>query len=384
MNNNHILFIGGFPPKQGVGSPIIIDRHLKRLPNTHEISIVAPEQTFINIDFPEAWRLIRMPKRRWWWLPYRYTVPLLQKVRFWYWRTECEKILRHERPSVILTVLQDKHSVFSAYLSKSWQIPLITILHDQEELWAKSDKEYNWIKENWKFVINQSTKVLPVSIELSRVYCINNPSKVFKLMPIPEGGFKDFIKWKDEFKISPTIAYAGSIYPSQISCFKKIATVISKINGKFLLVTDAKKSEVLELLNSHSNIEHQEPFPENIDVINYLANNASCIIVSYPLDLHIHPWAITCFPSKLVEFCHLGLPILIIAPTTTSLGKWSLEHNWLSYLSNMDEEKLLLTLSNMTEKQKWLQMASQSITVAQSEFNPEYIQAQFESAISIG
>ncbi|MBJ7296114.1 MAG: hypothetical protein JHC73_07280, partial [Dolichospermum sp.] len=89
-------------------------------------------------------------------------------------------------------------------------------------------------------------------------------------------------------------------------------------------------------------------------------------------------------PSKLVEFCHLGLPILIIAPTTTSLGKWSLEHNWLSYLSNMDDDKLLLTLSNMTEKQKWLQMASQSITVAQSEFNPEYIQAQFESAISIG
>jgi hypothetical protein len=383
MDNNHILFIGGCPPKQGVGSPIIVDRHLKRLSSAYQVSIVAPEQTFINVTFPESWRLIRMPNRRWWWLPYRYTVPQLQKARFWCWRKECEKVLCHERPSIILTVLHDKYSVFSAYLSQYWQIPLITILHDQEELWAKSNKEYNWIRENWEFVINQSTKVLPVSIELSRAYNINCSNKVSKLVPIPEGSFNQLIKWRDEFKFSPTIAYAGSIYPSQISCFKKIATAMSKINGKFLLVTDSKKQGVLGLLDSHSNIEHQEPFPENMDVINYLANNASSIIVSYPLDLNIHPWCITCFPSKLVEFCHLGLPILIIAPTSTALGKWSLENNWLSYLSDMDDDKLLLTLSNMTKKEEWLQMANQSINVAKSEFNPELIQVQFEDAISI-
>jgi len=383
MNNNHILCVFGSPPRQGLTGPVILDRHLKRLPSKYEISIVAPEQSFDGLTFPDEWRLIPIPMRRWWWIPYRYQVPKLQEVRFWYWRQECEKVLKVSRPTIILTILHDTYSVFSAYLSKIWQIPLIVILHDQMELVDKSDKFADYVKKNWKYVLDQATVILPVSFELSISYQINEINKIKLLLPIPEGNRNTFVEWEEQFKLSPITAYAGNIYSAQIPDFRKVAKSLSKVNGRLLLIVPMS-IEVKGLLSDCPNVDYHEPFKNNADVIEYLSQYASSILVNYPLDINTMPWISTSFPSKLVEFCHLGLPILIIAPTTTSLGKWSLEHNWLSYLSNMDDDKLLLTLSNMTEKQKWLQMASQSITVAQSEFNPEYIQAQFESAISIG
>jgi hypothetical protein len=114
MNNNHILCVFGSPPRQGLTGPVILDRHLKRLPSKYEISIVAPEQSFDGLTFPDEWRLIPIPMRRWWWIPYRYQVRKLQEVRFWYWRQECEKVLKVSRPTIILTILHDTYSVYSS------------------------------------------------------------------------------------------------------------------------------------------------------------------------------------------------------------------------------------------------------------------------------
>ncbi|MBC1295093.1 hypothetical protein GNF11_08845 [Nostoc sp. UCD122] len=381
--HQHILVSLGSAPKQGPGSPIIIDRHLKRLPSSWQISIVAPEESFADTNMPDSWQLLSIPMRRWWWPPYRRQIPKLLETRFLCWQMECEKIFLRERPTAIVTVLHDIYSVFAAYLSKIWQVPLSVIVHDQEELWAKSELEYHWIKRNWQAVLNQATRVWTVSSELANTYNIMDTSKVSILLPIPEGRQQKFVEWKDRFKTSPVIAYAGSIYPSQVSSFFKIASLLEKLNGTLLLVTPLNRPGIPDLINNCPNIEHRELFTTNVEVINFLAEKASCILVPYPLDLAEHPWAATCFPSKLVEFSHLGLPAIILAPLDTALGNWAIRHKWDSYLTNMDEEMLLEILYELTEKEKWTKMANQCQRVSQGEFNPELIQSQFESELAV-
>lgn len=378
----HILFILGSPPRQGLTGPVIVDRHLRRLPDNYKISIAAPEQSFGDLEFPDSWKIIRMPKRRWWWLPYRKNVTILETLRFWYWKRECEKVLLNERPSAILTILHDVYSVFAAYLSKVWKVPLVVILHDQVEAFSNSKTCSKWFNRNWKFVFNQSTMILPVSWELANAYNLGSTGKILHLYPISEGNRDKFIEWNEKFRSFPVIGYAGNIYPSQIPVIEKIASTIESINGRLLLIVP-RQPEVVMLLHKFPNIDYREPFENNVDAINYLASHVSSILVAYPLDISKMPWVRTSFPSKLVEFCHLGLPILIIASEDTALGRWSLEHNWLSYLNNMDDDKLLSTLSSMTKEKEWRQMSDQSIAVAQGEFNPEYIQKQFESVISM-
>lgn len=377
----HILFALGCPPKQGATGPVIVDRHLKRLSDSYKVSIVAPEQSFDGIVFPNSWQLIRIPKRRWWWIPYRAQISTLQKIRFWYWRKECEKILANQKPSIILTILHDSYSVYAAYLSKIWQIPLIVLLHDQMELVDKSVNSSIWFTKNWKFVFKQASRILPVSSELANAYQLSNTGKVRQIFPIPEGNRTSFVGWKEEFGASIKIAYAGNIYPSQFPVLVRLASTLLKINGKLLIITPTSKLELLKSLNVFPNVDFIEPFTKNVDVIDYLSSKVSSILVAYPLDISEMPWISTSFPSKLVEFCHLGLPILIIAPTETALGKWAISHNWLSYLSDMDEDKLLHILNKISEENEWLKMAEQSREVAQNEFNPEIIQSQFESEI---
>jgi glycosyltransferase involved in cell wall biosynthesis len=382
--HQHILFSYCSPPMQGPGSPIIMDRHLKRLSNDWKISIIAPEQSFVNTDFPDSWQVIRMPMRRWWWPPYRLHISKSLELRFLCWRLECERVFFGERPTAIVTILKDIYSIFAAYLSKAWQIPLYVIVHDREELWSNSDLERRWIRRNYPIVLNQATKIWPVSEELGSFCKVNEATKITTLIPIPEGKNRGFAKWADEFKTSPVVAYAGSIYPSQVAHFRSVASKLEKLGGTLLLITPKDRPGILQLLDAFPNIEHREPFAKNSDVIDFLARRASCVLVPYPLNLSEHPWAATCFPSKLVEFSHLGLPIFILAPAGTALGNWAIKHGWYSYLSDMDEEKLFQMLRRLTEKTEWIEMAKQSQAVAQEEFNPDLIQAQFESELSTG
>lgn len=384
MRNQHILYTSICPPQQGPGSPIIIDRHLRKLSGDWKITIVAPQLSFNGIEFPNSWQLIQIPSRRWWWLPYRPHSPQLRLIRFWYWQRECERIFQQERPTVILTVLKDIYSIFSAYLARAWGIPLHVILHDQEEIWeTKRGEKYGLIKQNGLSVLNQATKIWTVSEELGNAYPLRNPAKISTLFPIPEGRKQGFIEWRQQFSDAPVLAYAGSIYPSQIDHLQKIAFALEKINGTLLLVVARDRPGVSELIASCPNVEYQPPFSKNADAINFLATKASCLLVPYPFDLAEHPWAITCFPSKLVEFSHLGLPILVLAPSDTSLGNWAIQQAWKCYLDCMDEAKLLLILQQLSSQKTWIEMAQQSQAVACEPFNPAHIQAQFESELVV-
>ena len=382
MQQQHILFASNSPPKQGAGSPIIIDRHLRRLSSkNYKVSILATEQSIVTENFPDSWQTIAMPMRRWWWPPYRPEIPGLLDLRFRCWQLECERVLMNERPSAILTVLKGVYSLFAAHLSKSWQIPLTVIVHDQEELWASSETESSWIRQHSIAVLNQAARVWPVSQELGDAYKVKGPSKISVFLPIPEGKHQSFVEWKDSFK-NPVIAYAGSLYVGQSDLFSSIASALKKINGTLLLIIPKDKFDLLNLPD-YSNVKYQEPFDKNVDVINFLSENASCILVPYPLDLTKHPWAATCFPSKLVEFSHLGLPLLTVAPPNTAFSNWAKRHNWLSHLSDTNEAELLKFLNQLTKKETWMKMAQESRDVAADEFNPNVIQAQFESELAI-
>jgi hypothetical protein len=379
----HILFSYGCPPRQGVGSPIIVDRHLKRLPNDWKITVVAPKQSFSDSCVPSSWQSIPIPTRRWWWLPCRPQVSVSMQVRFGYWRNECEKTLIKERPTAILTVLHDMYSVFAAYLSKIWQVPLSVIVHDQDELFATSEAEYHWIKQRSSIVLNQATKIWPVSPELAHAYRVADSSKTSIMFPIPQGVKQKNSGWRDSFRSAPVVGYAGSIYPIQVSHFYKIAAALQKIGGTLLLVTAKDNPDVLELINSFPNIKHCAPFPQNSDAIQFLGEEASCILVFYTFDISELPWTATSFPSKLVEFSHLELPILILTPSNTALGSWASRHNWYACLNEFDENKLLQIFAELTEKQTWTKMMRQTEIVVQREFNANVIQSQFESELAM-
>jgi hypothetical protein len=70
---------------------------------------------------------------------------------------------------------------------------------------------------------------------------------------------------------------------------------------------------------------------------------------------------------SIVEFSHLGLPVLILASPCTTISNWAKARQWLSHISELDNKE----------------MANQTRKVASGEFHPDLIQAQFESELAV-
>lgn len=381
----HILLVSFLPPMPGTGTPIILERHLRQLERKGwNVSIIVPEQRLpTGNKFPDSWQIIPLTARRWWWPPFRPQIAGSLEMRLHLWQLECEQILGKERPSAILTVLWDIYPLLAMRLSKRWKVPLSVIIHDQPELWAKSETEHHLLQRRSVSILNQAERIWPVSRELGEVYKLNETQKIKVLSPIPEKIYRSFVEWKIHFKTHPVVAHAGSLHPFQLPNLQSLAAALQKVNGTLLLITPGDNPVLAKLREVYPNVKHQEPFAQNRDVIKFLSDNASCILVSYSFGISEQPWAVTSFPSKLVEFSHLGLPILILAPSSTAISNWAKQRQWISYISQLDEAELLNVLNQLTIPETWLEMAKQTRKVALNEFHPDLIQAQFESELAI-
>jgi len=381
----HLLLVSFLPPMQGTGTSIILERHLLQLDRKGwKVSVVVPEHRVQSANkLSNSWQVIPLLARRWWWPPFRPQIPGSLEMRLHLWQLECERVLGREKPSAILTVLWDIYPLLAMRLSKSWKVPLSVIIHDQPELWTKSEAEHRLIRQRSATILNQAARVWPVSRELGDVYKLKETQKISVLSPIPEENSWSFSEWKSYFKSHPVVAHAGSLHQFQLPNLQSLASALQKVNGTLLLITPGNNPVLSKLLEVYPNVKYHEPFAHNRDVIKFLSDNASCILVSYSFGVSEQPWAATSFPSKLVEFSHLGLPVLILAPSSTAISNWAKEHQWLSYISQLNEAEFLKVLNKLTVKETWLEMAQQTQKVALNEFNPNLIQSQFESELAL-
>ncbi|BAY33457.1 hypothetical protein NIES2107_53530 [Nostoc carneum NIES-2107] len=386
MTNKHILLSSNILPGMGTGTRIILKRHLENL-EAHgwQVSLTAPEHELqLTNNIPNTWNIIPLPSRRWWWPPYRKRIHVSHKLRLSLFQSQCEFILNKKLPTAILTHLTGSiDSLLASHLSKTWNVPLSVIAHDQEELYASSDIDAYLTIKRTKVILEQAERIWFVSPELEKIYQLGRDKKTSILFPISESRQHTFVEWKSSFGTAPIIAHAGWLYSSQFSNLYELALALQKFNGKLLIVAAENDPTLCKLLELCPNILHHEPFEKNSGVIDFLENNASCILVSYSFEQSEQPWAKTSFPSKFVEFSHIGLPIMIMAPSDTAISNWARRYKWLSYINKLEPSILFQNIAKLTEKETWLAMAQQTREVALHEFHPKRIQEQFESELAI-
>ena len=370
----HILYVSPTLPTPGFGSSVIIYRHLKRLKDWKISIIVDDDSAAKRYELPKDWGIIKTVAPRWW-LPIKRRIPWLLNLRLNLLTAQYEKALKDERPSAILCQL-GKNSLLAYRLSKASGVPLNIILHDRWQAWNKFGTDKFMIEESASSVLNHASRVWPVSQKLGDYYKVSDPKKIKMLYPIPEGSPADFAQWQEIFKTNLTIGLAGSFHSPQLKDLENVAGALRRINGKLLIIS--KKNELIKShLKDYSNIVYKEPLPENSQLLAYLKDNVSCILISGSIDTRGEGWQLS-FPSRLVEFSHLGVPIIIVAKANTVLSNWAKLHNWVGHVESQDKKHLEGLVNAITERELWLKMAEQSRNVAQSEFDPERIQEQFE------
>jgi len=357
------------PPARGCGPPVISYRHLSRLKDW-KITILADSRAIRKArDLPESWKIIAIPR-------FCFTL-LFSKGRFARWLS----LKLDERPSLILNGF-GTNSMLAYHLSKIWNVPLSVMLHDPWEIWVKAWSERYCMRAGGvDMILNHTSKVWSNARELADIYNIRDTEKIKILHPIPEGNSDDFVGWKDSFGTNPVVAFAGSFRLHEVRIFRTLARSLRKINGTLLLIT-TNNNVVKMLLRNLPNVKFREP-GDNENVIRYIKERASCVLVPLCFDLDKHKWRKVGFPAKLSEFTHLGLPVIILTPEGTPLSSWAKKRKWYSYLNTLDSKRVLELLKETTNKESWMKMAEQSKRAALNEFNPDAIQAQFESELIV-
>ena len=356
-------------------------RHLRRMAaKGWKISIVGENGQPTRACDAEGWPVFHLSLRKAWWPPFRPENRLLRKARMKLWARECTEFFE-EPPQAIFTYLSlysEMHSEVATHYALRCGAPLSVLVYDYPpDFPGFRNQNMKPLLQRQNWILQNASQTWFVSPELADKYDIPE-SKKKVLMPMP-GGEIERAQWKEDFAQKPLIVYAGFSYPVQIDLFRKLGRAIDAAGGR-LLILSRKTPEIEELCRTEP-IESHDLFPTNLEALEFIRTNAAALLVSYTESVEEMPWITTSFPSKFVEFSHTGLPALIVAPEQSSIGIWAVKRNYPDFLTTAGPDAVRAFVQALKDEAAWNKKSDCVWRFAQTEFNPDLIQAELESQV---
>lgn len=376
-----LLYIGQ-NPTAGTGSPIIVLRHLRRFSAAGwKIIVVADYGGDYRESRAAGWTVHPLCHRRWWWPPYR---PNSKSLRWMRLRLLAREVATSSPvPDVVLGYLA-AHSDFTAHLAvhvaRTTGAPLHLLVHDDAAAFPSARGSEAVIRREHDGILHGADVCWFVSPELADCFTVTPPRRRL-LYPIPEG-WNEPALWRAEIAERPRVYYAGHVWPEQLPLLSRIATHVGASGGE--LVVMARQSAGVQALCEQDPVRWQTPFPTNQAALAHLAANAAGVLVSYADTVAAMPWCATSFPSKLVEYAHLGLPIAIVAPIDSAVGRWAKTHQFPAWFAPSDGASLRAWCDGLRNRERWIERAAVSRHLARTLFDPLRIQSELANAILAG
>lgn len=290
------------------------------------------------------------------------------------WAGQCKRMFKGLKPDAILTYLSFHSELMSevaAYYSLLSGIPMTVIIYDDALAFSAHDAaETRRIGDRFRWILRSARQRWFVSEQLAVAYGLP-PDPQTVLMPIPDG-IGERVEWRSEFSVRPKVVYAGFLYEQQYELIRQLGKVIHEAGGQLLLLS--RDTVGLRNLCVESGIEFQPLLPTNRDALRFVGNCAAAFVAAYCGRVDDMPWIKSSFPSKVVEFGHLGLPVLFVSPPESAVYSWNQERN-LPYNLRPDETGRVVEFVNALKNPiQWKALAEPIRRLAETEFNPKLIQ----------
>ena len=122
-------------------------------------------------------------------------------------------------------------------------------------------------------------------------------------------------------------------------------------------------------------------FAENDDAVRFVSTNCSAVVVIVP---HEHgEYASHSFPSKLLDFARCGLPMVIIAPPDSPVGRWAAQNKWCLLITDEDDDAGFLEVSKaLAAEQTWLAAQCEVLQAAEGPLSAAEIHAKLLKSIN--
>ncbi|MDD5199713.1 MAG: hypothetical protein PHC88_07900 [Terrimicrobiaceae bacterium] len=283
-------------------------------------------------------------------------------------------------PDAVLTYLSafsDTLSLAAVGFARRYRLPLATIHHDDVRCFAKNPEDGSRAHKRYEWILRNSRKALFASPALAACYRLKQET-VTVLPPIPEG-WNSPATWQPIRAAATRIYYAGAIWPAQFALLARISRALDAAGAR-LVVLSKETPELRAFLDAES-MEWVKPFASNREALNHLAHRASGLVVSYADAVGEMPWIESSFPSKFIEYSHLGLPCAIVSPAESAIGRWAAQESYPDFFLPCQMEALTHWAESLKSAEGWKASAAPLAAHARGMFNPDAIQRQLEEIL---
>lgn len=378
----------GHVPAEGAGSAIIVYRHLRRFAEAGwDVRVVADWGQPHDWCKKHNWPVTELSHRKKLWPPFNPDRPLSRAFRAWLWAGEAHAWLGDTKPDAVFTYLSafsDMLSIAAVGFARRYKLPLATIIHDDARDFVKSAEEGARAHARRQWIVENSTKAWFASPGLAA--CFRLPEKIIGVLPpIPEGATisSDLLATRYSLpatSTAPLLIYAGNYWPPQIPVLAELAAAIRAGGGQLQAVLKENPEHVATL--RAGGVDWRAPFVKNTEALDYFSAHATAMVVSYARTSDDMPWTRTSFPSKLIEYCHLGLPLVVIAPEDTAIVQWARARNFPDVFSATDTAGIARYTQQLRDPAFRRERAALSLSFARGEFNPALIQQQLVESLT--
>jgi hypothetical protein len=172
------------------------------------------------------------------------------------------------------------------------------------------------------------------------------------------------------------------VWPQQLPLLAEIAACARKAGSEVIVM--ARDSPTQREFCLTEAVRWQPPFATNREALSHLVANAAGVVVSYAATVEDMPWCATSFPSKLVEYCHLGLPIAVVAPAESAVARWARRLRFPYVFEPGNTASLKDWFAGLRQRDVWHVRAALSLHLARTEFDPRRIQSELAEAMIRG
>lgn len=293
--------------------------------------------------------------------------------------------LRQHRPDAILTVAHGTLYPLALCMAQRFRLPLIAIFHD----WFP---DLAWVPNSLRSYLNHQFLQLYRHSDLA--FCVSegmrqalgNHPNAQVLPPIP-GDEISLVEdtstpAQRDTQVPFTAVYAGNLsncYASMLQALGRLAKTTESIRLRFVGPPPQWSPAVLHDLTDAG---IYGGFLSRAELLREL-HQADALLVVMSFDEGDRRRMETSFPSKLIDYCAIGKPLVIWGPDYCSAVRWASTYQSAITVTNPTPHALvdaLEAIADQTEQHHFY--AQQAKKVGTSTFEPQTIQRQFIDALN--
>ncbi len=250
-----------------------------------------------------------------------------------YW---LERRIAKFKPNSVVGVLHSWFSEVALAYARRHRLPFHAIIHDYHDVTFPTPKYLSWLcRWRWKRLCRLADTRSCVSPFMAEEVEKETGKMVEVLYPglTPDGNLKLSRSARPRNAAEPMLfSFAGSIHPAYHAMIHRLGEILKA--GDRLLIHSP------QAITPTNNVLNAGVIPAD-RVAEKLAAEADVLFLPMSFRKEVKRNVRLCFPSKLVEYCAAGRPILIWAPPYSSAARWAYQNPGFAEVVSVDSNTAL-------------------------------------------